>query len=127
MQLELDTIKSLGAQLVSISPQLPDQTLSLQKKESLKFHMLSDPANRVAREFGLVFTLPDILRPVYTGFGIDLPAANGDNSFELPVPATYVIDQNTNIVLDFVDVNHTLRLEPELIIEALREISSSNG
>lgn len=89
--------------------------------------MLSDPANRVAREFGLVFTLPDILRPVYTGFGIDLPAANGDNSFELPVPATYVIDQNTNIVLDFVDVNHTLRLEPELIIEALREISSSNG
>jgi len=127
LQLELDTIKSLGAQLVSISPQLPDQTLSLQKKESLKFHMLSDPANRVAREFGLVFTLPDILRPVYTGFGIDLPAANGDNSFELPVPATYVIDQNTNIVLDFVDVNHTLRLEPELIIEALREISSSNG
>lgn len=122
MQLELDTIESIGAQLVAISPQLSDQSLSLQKKENLKFHILSDVGNRISRDFGLVFTLPEILRPVYANFGIDLPAANGDDSFELPVPATYVIDQNRNIVLDFVEINHTLRLEPSKIIETLKKL-----
>jgi len=57
---------------------------------------------------------------VYAKFGIDLPAANGDDSFELPVPATYLIDRNKNIVLDFVEINHTLRLEPSRIIEVLK-------
>jgi len=122
LQLELDTIESIGAQLVAISPQLPDQSLSLQKKENLKFHVLSDVGNNIARDFGLVFTLPEILHPVYANFGIDLPAANGDDSFELPVPATYVIDQNHNIVLDFVEINHTLRLEPSKIIETLKKL-----
>lgn len=123
MQLELDTIKSLGAQLIAISPQLPDQSLSLQEKENLEFHVLSDTGNKVARDFGLVFTLPEILRPIYAKFGIDLPAANGDDSFELPVPATYVIDRNSHIVLDCVEINHTLRLEPSSIIEALKKLS----
>ena len=120
MQLEFDTIKSLGAQLIAISPQLPDQSLALQGKENLEFHILSDVRNRVAKDFGLVFTLPETLRPVYAKFGIDLPAANGDDSFELPVPATYLIDRNKNIVLDFVEINHTLRLEPSRIIEVLK-------
>lgn len=123
MQLELDTIKSLGAELVAISPQLSDQNLNLQEKESLEFHVLSDVGNAVAKDFGLVFTLPETLRPVYAQFGIDLPAANGDDSFELPVPATYVIDQNSRIVLDFLEINHTLRLEPSRIIEVLKELS----
>ncbi len=122
MQLELQTIKALGADLIAISPQLPDQSLTLQEKENLEFHVLSDLGNKVAGEFGLVFTLPEALRPVYTNFGIDLPAANGDTSFELPVPATYVINQDRNIILDFIKVNHTLRLEPEQIIETLKSI-----
>ena len=122
MQLELSTIKSLGAQLVAISPQLPAQSFALQQKETLEFHLLSDIGNRVAKDFGLVFALPESLRPVYAAFGIDLPADNGDDSFELPVPATYVIDSSSRIVLDFVEINHTLRLEPSEIIEALKAI-----
>lgn len=122
MQLELATIKSLGAQLIAISPQLPDQSLTLQEKENLEFHVLSDVGNCLAREFGLVFTLPEVLRPVYANFGIDLSAANGNDSFELPVPATYVIDRDSRIIMDFVEINYTLRLEPSRIIEALREL-----
>ncbi len=123
MQLELATIKSMGAELIAISPQLPDQSLTLQEKENLEFHVLSDVGNSVARDFGLVYTLPEALRPVYAKFGIDIPGANGNDSFELPVPATYVIDQNSIIILDFVEINHTLRLEPSRIIEALRKLS----
>lgn len=123
MQLELAALTDRKAQLIAISPQLPDQSLALQEKEGLAFPILCDSKNNVARDFGLVFTLPETLRPVYTGFGINLPAANGDESFELPVPATYVIDRNSQIVLDFVEINHTLRLEPASIVEALKKLS----
>ena len=123
MQLVLPEIKSLGAQIVAISPQLPDQSLTMMEKNSLKFEVLSDAGNRVARDFGLVFTLPEELRPVYAQFGIDLPAANGDNSFELPVPASYVINRDSTIMLDFIEVDCTKRLEPSDIIAALKKIA----
>ena len=93
LQLKLSEITSLGAQLVAVSPQLPDNSLSTAEKLSLTFEVLSDVGNKVARDFGIVFTLPETLRDIYKGFGIDLPASNGDQTFELPVPATYIIDR----------------------------------
>lgn len=123
MQLELANIQSLGARLIAISPQLPDQSLSLKEKENLEFPVLSDVGNKVAEKFGLVFALPEILRPVYAKWGLNIPAANGDDSFKLPIPATYVIDKNKNIVLDFIEINHTQRLEPSSIIEAIKDLS----
>ncbi|MDP2862683.1 MAG: hypothetical protein Q8N95_07815 [Desulfobacterales bacterium] len=67
--------------------------------------------------------MPEELRPVYAQFGIDLPAANGDNSFELPVPASYVINRDSIIMLDFVEVDHIKRIEPSYIIAALKKIA----
>lgn len=66
---------------------------------------------------------PEILRPVYANWGINLPAANGDDSFKLPIPATYIIDTNKNIILDFIEINHTKRLEPSYIIDAIKDLS----
>ena len=123
MQLELATIQSLGARLIAISPQLPDQSLSLKEKENLEFPILSDVGNEVAEKFGLVFALPEILRPVYAKLGLNIPAANGDDSFRLPIPATYIIDKNRNIVRDFIEINHTQRLEPSSIIDSIKELS----
>jgi len=105
---------------VAISPQLPDQTVDLIAKTNIEFEVLYDAGNKTAREFGLVFILAEELRPVYSGFGINLPEANGDDSFELPLPATYVIDPDGTILYDFIDTNHTNRLEPASIIAALK-------
>lgn len=121
MQLVLPEIKSLGASLVAISPQLPEKSMSTAKKNSLTFEVLSDVGNRVAREFGLVFTLPERLRPIYQNFGVDLPSSNGDDSFELPIPATYVIDVDGTILHAFVDTDYTKRLEPAEVVEALKK------
>jgi len=84
---------------------------------------LSDAGNQVAKDFGLVFVLPEELRPIYQDFGIDLPAHNGDNTFELPIPATYVIAQNGTIIHAFVDPDYTKRLDPAEIIAALKQRS----
>ncbi len=121
LQLELSKINESGANLLAISPQLPDQTSDLMGKSNLEFEVLYDPGNKTAGKFGLVFTLAEELKPVYKGFGIDLPAANGDESFELPIPATYVIDRDGTILEDFIDVNHTRRMEPAQIVAALKK------
>ena len=122
MQRALPEIEALGATLVTVSPQLPDNSLSTAEKLDLTFEVLSDVGNRVAREFGLVFTLPAEMRSIYVDFGIDLPATNGDQSFELPVPATYVIDRSGIIRLTFVDIDYTKRLDPAEILAALKKL-----
>lgn len=81
--------------------------------------MLSDPANAVARKFGLVTVLPEELRPVFTQFGIDLPAMNGEDTFELPIPATYVIDKGGKIRWAHVSTDYTTRAEPSDVVKAL--------
>jgi peroxiredoxin len=123
LQLALDRIKELGASLVAISPEMPDNSLSTTEKNSLTFEVLSDLGNRVAREFGIVFQLPVDLRPIYAEFGIDLTKANNDDTFELPIPATYVIGTDRKIRKAFVNVDYTKRLDPEEIIAVLKEMA----
>jgi peroxiredoxin len=122
LQLELNRIRESGASLVAVSPETPDNALSTVEKNNLAFEVLSDMGNRVAREFGIVFRLPLELRPIYAGFGIDLPKANGDNTFELPIPATFIIGTDRKIRKAFVDADYTKRLDPEEIIDVLRRM-----
>ena len=122
LQQVLPEIQALGATLVAISPQTPDHSLSTVEKNELTFEVLSDVGNQVARDYGLVFQLPEQLRPIYQGFGIDLPAHNGDRTFELPIPATYVIGTHGLVIHGFVDPDYTQRLEPEEILNALQSL-----
>jgi len=118
----LPEITKLGAQLVAISPNLPDKSLSSIQKDALSFQVLSDLQNKVARQFGLVYTLDAQLQPLYKQMGIDLPEFNGDESYELPLPATYVVDSDGIIKLAFADVDYTKRLEPDKVIDMLNEL-----
>ena len=115
----LTEIHSKGAQLVAISPELPDNSLSLSEKLELEFEILSDFNNDIAKRFGIVFSLTDELKPLYEKFGVDLPKTQGNENFELPVPATYVVDGDGTIVLAHIDIDYTRRLEPEEVLEVL--------
>lgn len=117
-------MQALGASLVAISPQMPDNSLSMVEKNNLQFEVLSDAGNVVARHFGLVFSLVDVLRPLYITIGADLTKYNGDQSWELPIPGTFVIAQDGTIRLAFVDADYTHRLEPGAIIESLESLAS---
>jgi peroxiredoxin len=122
LQRSLPEIKSLQAELVAISPQLPDNSLSTAEKLALEFKVLSDVGNKVAKDFGLVFKLSEKMQEIYKNFGIDLPGANGDKSFELPIPATYVVKQNGIISFAFIDADYTNRLDPETIVAELQKL-----
>lgn len=122
LQRVLPEIQERGATLVAISPMTAESSTDMQAAESLTFPVLSDLGNSVARSYGLVFTVPESLRPVYAQAGIDLPATNGDESFELPVPATYVIDGSGTIRWAHVDLDYTRRAEPADVLKALDDL-----
>jgi peroxiredoxin len=115
----LPEIQAHGVQLVALTPETPDKAMSTAERHAIAIDILSDAGNRIAEEMGLVFELPQALRPVYEKIGIDLPAYNGDNSFKLPVPATYIVGQDRVIVYHFVNADYTQRLEPTEIVARL--------
>lgn len=124
LQRVLPQIRQLGASLVAISPQLPDNSLSTEEKNHLEFPVLSDVGNTVARRFGIVFRLPANLLATYEAFHHGLATMNGkDGATELPIPATFVLDRNGVIQLAYVDEDYTRRLDPEVVLDTLRQLN----
>lgn len=116
-------LEKLNAKLIAISPQTPDSSLTTKEKNELEFEVLSDKDNKVAKEYGLVFSLAEELRPIYKSFGIDIEAANEENSFELPMPATYIVNKNQEIIYSFIDEDYTKRSEPQTILDIIQKNS----
>ncbi|GHO51840.1 peroxiredoxin-like family protein [Ktedonobacter robiniae] len=121
-QKALPQLQELGATLVAISPQTPDHSLSTQEKHELGFVVLSDRGNRVARAYGLAFELDEAGKALHAQLGADLPAYNGDDSWELLVPGTFLIDQARAVRLASVDSNFFHRLDPSFVIARLKEL-----
>ncbi|GAA4919422.1 peroxiredoxin-like family protein [Streptomyces coeruleoprunus] len=119
LQQHHDEIRARGARLVAVSPQIPDESLSLTEKHGLAFDVLSDLGSDVAKQYGLAFDLPDDLGEVYDGLGFELQRVNGGHARTLPVPATYVIDRDGTVRWAFVDTDYKLRAEPADILDAL--------
>jgi peroxiredoxin len=118
-------IRASGASLVAISPQTPAEAVAMAEHEGLTFPLLHDAGNAAAAAFGLVFDLAEELRPIYAQFGHALPDCNGDASWRLPIPATYVVDADRTIALAFLDVDYRNRLEPAEIVAAVAALGAA--
>jgi peroxiredoxin len=117
---------ALGASLVAISPQTPDNSLSTAEKQELKFAVLSDAGNAVARRYGLVYTLPKDVGETLEKM-VGLSAVNASASGELPLSATYVIDRTGKVVYAFVDADYRRRAEPSEILAALSALKPASA
>lgn len=106
---------------MAISPEMPDHSLSTIEKNELAFDVLYDQGNKVAELFGLVYELPEVLRPIYADLSIDIPEYNGDSTFTIPMPATYIINQDGSILYHFIDADYTKRSEPAEIVKRLKQ------
>jgi len=125
LQEALPKIKELGASLIAISPEKPDHGIVATEKNKLTFPVLSDLGNKVARQFGIVFQVGQELREFSKNvFKNDLALRNGDQSYELPVPATFVIDKPGTVRFAHADVDYMLgRVEPEVVVATLQKIA----
>lgn len=119
MNLVLPHIEHAGATLVAISPQTVKQSYFMHDQHKLRFPLLSDAGNKVARQFGLTYRVPALQEAVYRRAFVNLPFTNGDDSWELPIPATYIIDRDGTISFASANEDHTDRPEPKDILELL--------
>ena len=110
------------AQLVAISPQTPDNSLTTVERHALAFPVLTDAGSRVADQFGITLSIDDAMRQLHAGIGADLAVINGDSSWRVPVPATYVISPDGTIAADWIDGDFRHRAEPAEILAALDAI-----
>src|SRR6266571_167416 len=121
-QLALLHMQARGASLVAISPQMPDHSRALAEKLELTFALLSDRGNQVARQFGLVFTIDEAVRGAHKQVRADLPKFNGNDSWELPMAGTFLVDQSGTVRQAFVHPDFTRRLDPSVVIARLNEL-----
>lgn len=123
-QAALAELQAFDARLLAISPQMPDKSLSTAETNALAFDVLSDVGNGVAQSYGLAYTMPIEIQQALRAANKALPDMNGDESWVLPVPATYVIDRNHRIATARLDIDYRDRLGPEEIIATLKRIAS---
>lgn len=122
LQKHLAEFEAKGVTLVAISPELPDTSLSESEKRGLKFPVLSDAGNAYARKLGIVWKQPDSLRPVFDSFGHNLPKRNGDDSLEVPIPTTLLVDGKGVVRNAFIEADYTKRLEPAVALEWVNKL-----
>jgi peroxiredoxin len=112
-------IEAAGAVMVAISPQTEKQAFFMHDQHKLRFPLLVDAHNAVAREFGLVYRVPLEQRAIYQRTFVNLPFVNGDPSWELPIPATFVIERDGTILFASANEAYTERPEPLEILDVL--------
>ncbi|MCL4160887.1 UNVERIFIED_CONTAM: hypothetical protein GTU68_067019 [Idotea baltica] len=122
LQEELPNFKAKGASLIALTPELPDNSLSTSEKNDLEFEVLSDVGNVVAKEYGIVFKLIDPVADSYNK-SFDLVKYNGDESNELPLAASYIIDTSGKVIYAFLDADYRNRAEPNELTKVLEKYS----
>lgn len=118
----LSEINGLGASLIGISPETPDVAQETVSRHNLPFEVLSDVGNEVIKQFGLFTEVYEEMRPLYLQWGLDIPAANGDEKWEIPIPATYIVDKQGVIRAAYVNKDYTQRMDPGDIIAELKKL-----
>ena len=119
MNLLLPQIQQAGAILVGISPQTVQQSFFMLDQHKLRFPLLSDRNNETARKFGLVYRVPEYQQSVYRRSFVNLPHVNGDDSWELPIPATYIVGRDGIVRYASANPDYSERPEPVDILENL--------
>ena len=125
MNLIQPQVRQAGATFAAISPQTVKQSFFMRDQHKLRFPLLSDTGNKVARQFGLTYRVPDEQRAVYQRAFVNLPFVNGDDSWGLPIPATYIIDRDSIVLFAAANEDYTERPEPEDIVRVLANPSGA--
>jgi peroxiredoxin len=119
----LSEIQKHGGQLIAVSPQSPDNSLSQKEKEELTFQVLSDPNGHVAESYNILFEMPDYLQNTFKNtLKRDLTEFNKTDRWMLPVPATYLIDKEGIVCSAHVNPDFMTRMEPQDILDQLKKL-----
>ncbi|MDP6951490.1 MAG: peroxiredoxin-like family protein [Alphaproteobacteria bacterium] len=120
----LPRLRTANAALIAISPQTPDDTLTLTERDGLSFDVLSDVGCVTAEAYGIAFALPHNLREIYTSMGNTLPERNAADDWRLPIPATFVVAPDGKVAFTDIDADYRKRAEPENIVNVVESLKA---
>ncbi len=124
----LADFQAAGAQVIAISPQLPDQSLTTQEKAELAFPVLSDVGLHTAQAFGVAYEVPQAMLGLHRDFEVALEDFNGsEGGNRLPMPATFVIRADHSVAYARVDADFTQRAEPLEVLELVRQLNNATA
>ena len=112
-------IQEARASLVAISPQTVHQSYLMADQHKLRFPLLNDAGNKIAQEFGVAYRVPEYQQEIYRRVFVNLPFVNGDDGWELPIPATYILARDGSVLFASVNPDYTDRPEPGDILSLL--------
>lgn len=121
IQKKLGEIQAAGGQVIAITPELPDKTMTTKERHMLEFQVLSDANNSVADRYRLAYSVPDYVVDHYD-LSITLNEYNGNDSKRLPLAVTYIIDKSGVIEYAFLDADYKNRASPDEIISVLEQM-----
>lgn len=114
---------ALGATLAAVSPEVSGSALAMKRKYEFDFEVLCDVDHGVSLAFGLLFRLPPGEHATFLKFGVPLPQLNGNDSWFLPVPGTFVVDRQGIIQLAYANPDFRQRLEVDEILQVLKALA----
>ncbi|WP_179351810.1 peroxiredoxin-like family protein [Winogradskyella vidalii] len=124
LQAKLSDIEDLGATLVAISPEVPDDSLTENEINTMAFTVLSDQDAKIASQYGVAWEVPEFLMEhMRVDRGLDLKKINNGNANVLPIPATFIVGTDGLVKWNYVNVDYRTRSEPDEIIDALKKLS----
>jgi peroxiredoxin len=115
-------LQELRVSMIAISPQTIQQSYFMADQHKLRFPLLSDAENKIARQFRLVYRVPDYQQEIYRRAFVNLPFANGDDSWDLPIPATYILGREHEVLYGSANADYTERPEPTDIVQFLARL-----
>ena len=115
-------LRAAGANVVAITPETGGAALKTKKERDLEFEILCDVDNGVAMEFGLMFRIPDDIQPHYAKFNVKLPLIYGNDSWMLPIPATYVVAKDGTIAFAYVNPEYRARFDPDDLLGIVTDL-----
>ncbi len=118
-QSKLDEVKEASATLIAVSPMSSQQGDFMRDQHKLLFPILSDKGNQVAAQFGVAYAVPEYQQALFKTVFINLPHIHGEDSWTLPLPATFVIGRDGVIRYSWADEDYTLRAEPSDVLKTI--------
>jgi peroxiredoxin len=115
-------LRELNTTLVAITPQIAEKNIEMVEKHGITFAMLSDPGTAYLSQLGIKFQVPDEVKKIYSGFGIDLVATNGDDSWTLPMPTRLLVTPDGIVRAADIDPNYTARPEPQKTLDDVKAL-----
>ncbi|MFZ9386640.1 MAG: peroxiredoxin-like family protein [Chitinophagaceae bacterium] len=119
LQDSLQLIRDKGATVLAVSPEKQEGIAKTTEKTKAEFSVIHDEGMKIMKAYDVAFEVPENTITRYKNAGLDIEKNNGENGKYLPVPAVYIIDQESTIRYRFFETDYKKRPSVQELLDNL--------